>query len=287
MVRLQPTSTSVSHPASSTPPAYDWLTLIALSALAYICSTFLHEHLGHTAACYALGSRATEIGAYYSSCDYTGMGDWGPRLVALAGPVISIVVFGICLLIVRRRPVRASITTYFTWLLGTVSGMGGSGYLMFSGIGGIGDLGFTRDGLLYGATPVLLWRIVLSVVGIAAYYGVVVASARAFDAFLGGSGRFKRVRYARHLALVSYLTGSLVSVAIGLLNPEGWVIVLSSAAASTFGGSSGLLWMMQLLKLNEENTQPWFAIERSWGWIVGGIVVTVVYAAFFGPTIRP
>ena len=37
-------------------------------------------------------------------------------------------------------------------------------------------------------------------------------------------------------------------VSIGLLNPQGLAIVLISSVASSLGGTSGFLWMMQLVK---------------------------------------
>lgn len=45
----------------------DWLTLIAVSALAYLIAVALHEHLGHTAACIVLGSHPKKMGAFYVS----------------------------------------------------------------------------------------------------------------------------------------------------------------------------------------------------------------------------
>jgi hypothetical protein len=47
----------------------DKLTLIAVSAIAYILAVALHEHLGHATACVLLGSHPLELGAFYVNCD--------------------------------------------------------------------------------------------------------------------------------------------------------------------------------------------------------------------------
>jgi hypothetical protein len=131
------------------PATSDRLTVIALSALAYIVAVGLHEHLGHTLACYLLGSHPTELGAFYSNCDYSGLSDLRIRLVTLAGPVVSLAIGVVCFLVLRYRPPRASNSYYFVWLLGALGLMAASGYLLFSGITGIGDFGTTRDGFFY------------------------------------------------------------------------------------------------------------------------------------------
>lgn len=88
------------------------------------------------------------------------------------------------------------------------------------------------------------------------------------------------------LVLTSYLTGVVVSIGIGLLNPQGANIVAISAAASSLGAPSALLWMMQWLDRDRQVATPGLIIQRSWGWIVLGVVVTIVYALVFGPTLH-
>jgi len=268
------------------PSTPDRPTLIAISAVAYIAAVGLHEHLGHTLACITLGSHPTEVGAFYINCDYVGMSDVSIRLVALAGPLVSLLIGIVSFLILHRRAPRASSSYYFTWLLGTLGFMAATGYLLFSGITGIGDLGTTRDGLFYQAAPEWLWRIVLTLAGIASYYFMINIAVRIIDPRISGSGN-ARIRYARQLALTSYLTGAAVSIAIGLLNPHGLIIVVTSATASSLGASSGLLWMMQLLDRKKQVLPPGLIFQRSWWWIVSAGILTAIYALVLGPTIRP
>src|SRR5215469_8315756 len=85
------------HPPEAAAEALpDLLTLIGVSALAYVLATALHEHLGHALACVALGSHPLEMGAFYIECDDTRLGSVSLRLVSLAGPVVSLLTGLVC-----------------------------------------------------------------------------------------------------------------------------------------------------------------------------------------------
>ncbi len=274
---------SVTGTLPSTP---DRLTLIAISALAYITATGLHEHLGHTLTCIFVGGHPSEIGAFYVNCDYTGLSDLQIRLVALAGPLVSLLVGIVSFLYLHRKPPRSSAFYFFIWLLGTIGLMAATGYLLFSGVTGIGDFGDSRDGLFYQVSPEWLWRIGLTLAGLASYALIIYIAVRLIDPHLAGAGR-SRIRYGRQLTLIAYLTGAVVSVAIGLLNPHGLIIVITSATASSLGATSGLLWMMQWLDRKLQVLAPGLVFKRSWCWILLSGIVTIVYAVVLGPTLRP
>ena len=264
----------------------DYLTVIALSMLAYTLAVLLHEHLGHALTCVSLGGHPAELGAYYVNCLYANMPELSIRLVALAGPLVSLVTGAIGLLVLDRIPQGSSHLRYWTWLFGTISLMTAAGYLLFSGVSGLGDFGTSRDGALFLAQPEWLWRLVSAVIGAASYALVIYISLRKMDNLIGGEGTL-RVAHAQKLALTSYLTGTLTAVAIGLLNPQGIVIVLISAAASTLGGTSGLAWMMQMLYRKKASSTPPLPLDRSWLWICTGFIVTILYAIILGPTLHP
>jgi hypothetical protein len=264
----------------------DYLTLIALSMLAYTLAVLLHEHLGHALACVSLGGHPAELGAYYVNCQYGNMPDLSIRLVALAGPIISLITGAVGLLVLDRIPQGSSNLRYWVWLFGTISLMTAAGYLLFSGVTGLGDFGTSRDGALYLVQPEWLWRLALAVIGGASYALVIYLSLRKMDKLIGGEGA-ARVAHAQKLALTSYLTGAVMAVIIGLLNPQGIVIVLISAAASTLGGTSGLAWMMQMLNRKKASSTSPLLLNRSWFWICTGFIVTILYALILGPTLRP
>ncbi len=166
--------------------------------------------------------------------------------------------------------------------------MDAAGYALYSGASGQGDLGTTSDGALQGATPEWLWRVGLFVVGAVSYRWVMRIAVAAIEPRVAGSGD-GRIRSARLTALTSYLTGGAVAVLIGLLNPQGIVIVMLSSIASSLGGTIGLLFMMQWLQRQRQPQVqgPGLYFGRSWTWIGIAVAVTVAYAAVFGPTLRP
>lgn len=261
----------------------DRLTLMAISCLAYIVAVALHEHLGHATACVLLGGHVKEFGAFYVNCGDAGLSLLDKRLVALAGPFISLITGLTCFQILKQAG-RPRIF-YFLWLLGSLGLMSAAGYMLFSGIAGIGDLGTTVDGALQGVQPEWLWRAVLALFGGICYYWVVRYMARRLEPQLNATGR-DRIHCAKRVALISYLTGAVVYLVIGLFNPHGLVIVLTSALASSMGGTSGLVWFDSRLNAKGEAAGPGLYFSRSWGWVVIALVVTLIYAVVFGPTLR-
>jgi len=266
----------------------DSVTLIAISCLAYVVSVALHEHAGHSAACALLGSDAREMGAFYVDCDDTRLSDLGLRLVALAGPVVSLLTGIAGFLIAGRLPRSSRAGYYFAWLLGSLGLMSAAGYLLFSGAAGIGDLGTTRDGVLYGAAPEWLWRIVLFAFGALAYWWVVRIMCRTMAARLPGLDPIS-IRGARMVTMKSYFTGAVAYAAIGVLNPHGFLIIAISVLPSSLGGTCGLLMMWNLFRRVPVPTPhvpgPGLNFPRSWAWIGTAAVITLAYAAILGPTL--
>ena len=262
----------------------DFLTLIALSAFSFMLATAVHEHAGHALACAALGGHVKELGAFYADCEYTSLSDFGNRFVAFAGPLVSLVAGVIGLFLFDRTSKTNSQSKFFIWHFATVNLMIAAGYMLFSGVAGIGDLGSGQYGVFYQAQPEWVYRVVLSILGLVSYYWVIRISIRKMDSFIGGEG-LERVNRAQMISLVSYLTGGLVAVLIGLLNPYGLVIVLVASVASSMGGTSGLAWMMQLLDRKKNTGDSPFTMDRSWGWIISSVAFVLAYTVIFGPTL--
>jgi hypothetical protein len=78
-------------------------------------------------------------------------------------------------------------------------------------------------------------------------------------------------------------------VLAGLPNPHGIWLVLISAVAAAFGGTSALAWMTQLLR-NQRRFPPSaevaLSLPRSWAWVVVGAVTVSVFIVVLGPSIR-
>ncbi|NUM47781.1 MAG: hypothetical protein HUU38_24000 [Anaerolineales bacterium] len=265
-------------------PKTDFLTLMMIAAFSFILATAFHEHGGHALACAAQGGLPKELGAFYIDCDYRAMSDFGIRMVAFAGPLMSLLVGLVSLVFFDRTAKAQSAHKFFWWHFATANLMVAVGYLLFSGFSGIGDLGMGPNEGLHGLEPAWLVRILLVLMGIAGYYGVILVSIRKMDSFIGGEGA-ERVGRAQMLSLTAYLTGGIVSVLIGLLNPYGIIIVLVSSVASGMGGTSGMAWMMQLLNRKKNTGDAPFLLERHWGWIAGSALFLILYTAILGPTI--
>jgi hypothetical protein len=262
----------------------DFPTLIALSAFSFMLATALHEHAGHALACYSLGGHIKELGAFYVDCGYETLSNMGNRLVALAGPLMSLIIGLVGVMIFDRASKSNPQLKYFLWHFATTNLMIAAGYVLFSGVAGIGDLGTGQYGVFYQVQPEWVYRIGLAVLGAACYYWVIRVSIRKMDSFIGGEG-LERINRAQRLSLVSYLTGGVVAILIGLLNPYGLVIVLVSSVASSMGGTSGLAWMMHLLDRKKNTGDAPFTMDRNWGWIAVSVVFLLAYTIIFGPTI--
>ncbi|HEX8917248.1 MAG TPA: hypothetical protein VF898_01990, partial [Chloroflexota bacterium] len=255
----------------------DILTLVVLSASAYMLAVALHELLGHGLACFMVHGQVLELGAFYVNCGFNGLSDLAIRWVVFAGPLVSLLIGVVAFILLPNVPASRPQLQYFIWLLGALGLMTFTGYILFSGVSGLGDFGTSREGLIYGASPEWLWRVLETLVEVATYYGVVRFSAHEMDSIIGGSGR-EPVRRAQRIAMIAYFSGAVVSLLIGLLNPLGIVLLLSSAVAASLGGTSGLLWMMQLLNRKREDATPPFQLARSWTWITAGLLGLAIYA---------
>jgi len=73
-------------------------------------------------------------------------------------------------------------------------------------------------------------------------------------------------------------------IVIGLFNPEGIVIVLTSAAAASLGGTSGFAWGPPRTRVGAGDSDA-VVFPRIWAWIAVSVVIVLAYAIVFGPTI--
>jgi hypothetical protein len=148
----------------------------------------------------------------------------------------------------------------------------GAAYLLFSGASGLGGFGIGESGALRDLTPSWLWRGGIFGLGVVGYSLAIRASVRSMESLIGGSGA-DRVKRAQRVSLTTYLTGALVSVAIGVFNPQGFVIVLVFAGAASWGGTAA-------------SSQTPLEIARNWKWIATGMGIALVYGIVLGPSIK-
>ncbi|HET9939912.1 MAG TPA: hypothetical protein VFR25_02305 [Candidatus Eisenbacteria bacterium] len=261
----------------------DRLTIVAIAVLAYSLANIVHEGLGHGGACLLLGARPTMFNAIFFNYDETTASDTVQRLISAAGSIVNVIVgLPIVALLLRKRSGMAPALRYFLWLFAAVNLLTAFGYLLYSGVGGIGD--WAR--VIQGAEPVLLFRGVMSAVGAWLYFIVAPRLLMpALDPFLGVNP-VERPRRAKTLMLLPYFIGAATLVVAGIFNPLGVQIVLISAAAASLGGTSLLAWYHAKPRTPSALAQdPPLGVPRSLGWIAAAVVVLAIFVFVLGPGI--
>lgn len=262
---------------TSIQPWVDRWTLVGLALLLLPLLTMAHELLGHAVTCVATGHHLSELGAYYVECP--GTQGWSSRVVAMAGTGVD-VVLAILAYLIWRRTIRP-LPRLAAWMVFAVKGMVAAGYWMFSGATNLGDWGPDAGGGLGPLPWPWLWRVVLFAVGLLAYIGVVRAAIRMLGVMLGGGDQAARVK--RQIAMTVYVVGGVSALLVGLFNPHGLVITLTSAIAASFGGTAGL-FNVAYSRRPDLPAQP-FEIDRQPVVLVLGVLVTAAFAVVLGPTI--
>lgn len=270
------------QPAPAQPGSYaaaaDSLTLSAIGIVAYTLATMLHEGIGHGGACLLSGGKPLVISTVLMECSVES------RLVMAGGTLMNLVTAAVSYAIFRFTQLSASVR-YFCWLLMAINLMTATGYFLFSGVGGFGDWA----AFIQGLGPKWLLRIALAILGGLTYVAAVRFCLLELRPLIG-SDKDQRIKNAAHLMRVPYFTGGTLACIAGALNPAGWYLIALSAAASTFGGTSGLVWSHNWLKDTKliplgSYPEP-VPIERSWSWIVAAASAAIIFVVIFGPGVR-
>jgi hypothetical protein len=265
-------------PPATHPVETDPLTIASIGIVAYIVGNIIHEGLGHGGACLVTGGRLLLITAVNMDCSPDN------RFVIAGGSLMNAVSAVFFFFLTRITSRTRPHLKYFAWLSMTLNLLSPAGYLAFSGIGGFGDWAqFTQ-----GFRPQWAWRMSMAVVGIGAYTLFVRWSLLALRPLIGSDSRERRLHAVR-LTMLPYFAGGIVECIAGALNPQGWLLVALSAAASTFGGSSALLWAPNWLRGSSIPAGPDASpmpIPRNWPWIAGAAVIAVSFILILGPGIH-
>jgi hypothetical protein len=257
----------------------DPFTVGAIALLAYMLGNVLHEGLGHGGACLLDGARPLVISSVHFECSQDS------RLVMAGGTLVNFLSGGVFFLLGRLTGPRYPRLKYFFWICMTVNLYTATGYFLFSGIGGIGDWG----DFIQGLGPQWLWRIGLTIFGAATYLLAARISLVELRPLIG-SGKEQRYRRAVRLSAIPYFAGGILMCVAGSLNPKGAILILISAAASTFGGTSALMWTPQMLKSGTlipygPPAEP-MPIHRSWPLIVAALAIAIAFIGVLGPSVR-
>jgi hypothetical protein len=280
---LPPNRLSTTPPDPAAPiQDLDRITIVAISVLAYALANLVHEGLGHGGACLLLGARPTMLNAIFFDYDETTASEAVQRAISAGGSIVNVLV-GLPLVALLRS--RISLTAhgrYFLWLFCAVNLLTAFGYLLFSGVGGIGD--WAR--VIEGARPAWVFRLALIIPGALLYFVVAPRLLMPpLDPFLGRDPAARVVR-ARRLSLVPYFAGAITLIVAGLLNPLGMKVVLISAAAASLGGTSLLFWYPAIPRTPTSFAgEAPLGITRSIPWIVGAFIVLAFFVLVLGPGI--
>jgi len=270
---------SVAVPETARQPL-DLLTVIAIALVAYAIANFLHEGVGHGGACLAVGGTPQVLSSVHFECDLDASATTQRRILAAGGTMVNLIVGAFSLLVLKGIPAaQKPHSYYFFWLFATLNLLMGAGYFMFSGVGNIGDWSVFAKGLW---SP-LVWRPAFAVFGIVFYFLLARRLARALRPLIGDNEHSSR--RARQFTLPAYFAGGLLYCISGLFNPLGPYIIAISAAAASFGGASGLLWLTALLR-HFRGEGDAAALARRYDWIGAGIVLAIIFVLLLGPGIH-
>ncbi|PYQ28455.1 MAG: hypothetical protein DMF57_17560 [Acidobacteria bacterium] len=257
----------------------DVVTVVSVAVLAYALANFLHEAIGHGGACVVVGGKPLVLSSVHFECGEESISAAARRLVAAAGTVVNFLAAGISLIAMRIAGVRRPRLAYFLWLFTTINLLMGAGYFLFSGLGNIGDWASVCRGM-----PPLIWRPGLALAGGILYYVFARTAARWLRPLVG-SDEAAATR-ARGLAVPSYIAGGALFCISGLFNPVSPMLIGISAAAASLGGTSGLLWLTQFVRGGQDASITPVSISRSIAWIVGALIVAIVFIGVLGASIR-
>jgi hypothetical protein len=247
-------------------------TVCAISILAVMLSTMLHEGLGHAAiAITTLHATGLLTSLAWSS-------EQVDRLVLAGGTLVNLVsalVFWLLLRVVHARPTLR----FFLLLSMAFNLMTSTGYFLFSGVIDFGDWA----SFIAGLHPYWLWRVGLVVVGALSYYGTIRLVGGSLIRQMGVSWhdapRFRRLTW------LPYFSAIAIDGVAGLFNPFGLKYVFLSALAATAGGLSGMMWMHDHIP-KETPPGPAQIIPRSYAWIGVAAVLGLIFIVVFGPGVH-
>lgn len=263
--------------ARSGPADLDALTIGAIAVIAWALAAMLHEGAGHGGTAVLLGARAQALTSCYFSYAPSSVSAGAARLIAAGGSVATAIVgLPIALALPRLRVSPA--LRLFLWLFAAFDLLTAFGYLMFSGIGGVGDW----SAVIAGLPHALAWRGAEAIAGFLLYFWVAPRLLWPGLAPLAGAAA-DRERRARTLTLLPYLAAGGAAVAAGLRNPQGIRLVLISSVAASFGGASLLAWYFPLrARRSSEGAPASLGIARSRAWIVAAAVALAIFVGLFG-----
>ncbi|HXN16721.1 MAG TPA: hypothetical protein VN875_00185 [Candidatus Binatus sp.] len=251
----------------------DALTICAISILAGMLANVLHEGLGHAATALLTGAQSGVLSTVAWSSDAD------TRLVAAGGTLANLAA-GAAFWIALRSAKGVSTRLRFFLLNSLAFNLfAGTGYFFFSGVTNFGDWAVVIAGL----QPHWLWRTILVVTGIPAYFGAVLLVGIGLVRYVGAPRN--EPHRLQKLTFIPYFSGVLLSVVGGLMNPIGIQLVWQSALPGAAGADCGLLWLRYYIPKGTVPERRSDGIDRNYPWIIVAVILSLVFVFVLGPGI--
>ncbi len=252
----------------------DLPTIVAISVVALMLSTMLHEGLGHGAVALLTGASSGTLSTVAWSSTFDS------RLVAAGGTIVNLIAgFAVWLALGAARNASAQ-TRFFLLIACAFNLFSGTGYFFFSGVTNFGDW----QQVIAGAHPYWLWRTMLIVVGVGAYYSAMRIIGASLGRYLGVSpsehARFRRLTWTPYFAAI------LIELVAGLRNPLGLPLVFESALPATAGANCALLFLVHYVPRSTTPGPNGQLIPRSYPWIIVSAAFVLIFILVLGPGIQ-
>ena len=264
--------------------AFDLVTTTAIALVVNTFSSILHEAVGHGLTCVLLGGKIGCIALTVCLPAGAPLGQDAARWFAAAGSVMNLIAAGVFWGLLRTRRSAPPCLRYFLWLSMAVNGFIGAGCSPVPTLIGFGDW----MNVVQGLHPYWLWRGSIIVLGVILYGVAAFVAVQELQPFLSREVRERRSR-AWRLTLLPYLTGGMVFCAAGWFNPVGMKLVVISAAAASYGGTSGLAWLAfwaAATPPTDATPDPPLTLPRNRWWIAFGVASASVLIGVLGPGVK-
>jgi len=248
----------------------DTATICAISIVAFMIGDCLHEGVGHALLALLTGAQTGVISTVAWSSAFDS------RLVAAGGTLVNLAAGFLFWLSLRGSRNSSPSTRVFLLLSAAFNLFTGTGYFFFSGVTNFGDW----ETVIAPMHPHWLWRILLVIVGAAAYYGAVLLIGTAIVRYLGipvtDRNRFREITF------LPYFSAIVISVAGAIPNPIGIQLLWESALSATAGANCGLLWLRYYIPSKTVPQSSLQLITRSYAWILTATICAIIFVAVLG-----
>ncbi|GJL92129.1 hypothetical protein [Hyphococcus sp.] len=244
----------------------NFLTLMAVSLLAYGSADIAHHAIGHGGACIALGGHIVSLSSTHVECTIRG------AAIDLAGPFASLLIGATSLGVFWfLRSTGSSSVRLLYGLVAAFNLFWFFGQLLFSAATLADDWAWALHQFRVG-NPV---RFAMIITGVAGYGIVAVAVARGFADFALPN----RSRLAR-IVTIAWLTAGVFACATALFDRAPMNAILHHAAPQSFGLAAGLLLAPRLTPNVKESAA---AIRLSLRWLAIASLVAGLSVVLLGP----